>query len=62
MKLKAVEAFAHQAKCNRCKDVLLLDELMFQDLKKLSCSKCYSSNIVVTQVRFEVPDDGRIIH
>jgi len=45
---------ANKAICNRCKYVIYRDELFSQDLKKLACPNCYSSNLSVIEVRFEL--------
>lgn len=41
------------AVCNRCKDEMKSDELK-QDLKIISCPNCYSDNIIITMVLFEL--------
>lgn len=45
---------ANRAVCNRCKYEMERDELFGRDLKKLACPNCYSSNLSVIEVRFEL--------
>lgn len=40
--------------CNRCKYEMDKDELFNRDLKVLACPNCYSDNLSVTQVEFEL--------
>jgi len=51
---QASSAEASQAVCNRCKYVMVRDELFGRDLNKLACPDCYSSNLSVIEVRFEL--------
>lgn len=44
----------NRAICNRCKYEMERGELFGRDLKKLACPNCYSSNLSVIEVRFEL--------
>ena len=55
----AVEALASgvqasRVRCNQCRDVMGRDELFGRDLKTIACPNCYSSDLSVIEVRFEL--------
>lgn len=51
-----VEVKAETAFCKRCGHTLDRDDLFERDLTGVTCSNCYSDNIMLTSIRYELWD------